>query len=407
METHELSPQLRGHVTALYIMATYFKAVYLPNPFTTSREILCRPFTEKHLLSNKQRSVGMATAVDLTEWEKDPRLFLFTSLTAGSSHIITATSRLETILKANKLPFQAVDTATDEKARKLWGRRAGKKKLPGLVKEGYVIADLEEVEDWNEFGELKENIGPLPPAGASVNTVQTTLGSLRMHDAGSLAASSTNKPAPAAVKAPTPGVDASKIKPLASAAPEATPTPAPIPASAPTDTPPTSSLVAADEATKPETSNPSVAQKTQSICTAEDTAALASKAEPAEESAVTEAPSQDSAEVPATDASSTEQKHRGSSLSQASTEEIKVIEKSTAIPEAEEEESTEEPEVKAKETIAAKESTEEPEVKAKETAAEEASADKPEIEAKETAEAEKIPSQESAAADEAEVSVQD
>lgn len=81
----------------------------------------------------------MATQMDLSELEADPRLFLYTSLTAGSSHIITATSRLETILKANKIPFQAIDTATDEKARRLWGRRAGKRKLPGLVKEGYVI----------------------------------------------------------------------------------------------------------------------------------------------------------------------------------------------------------------------------------------------------------------------------
>ena len=81
----------------------------------------------------------MAAPVDLTELENDPRLFLYTSLSAGSSHIVTATSRLETILKANKLPFVAVDTATDEKARRLWGRRAGKRKLPGLVKEGYVL----------------------------------------------------------------------------------------------------------------------------------------------------------------------------------------------------------------------------------------------------------------------------
>lgn len=81
----------------------------------------------------------MASAMDLSEWENDPKLYLFTSLTAGSSHIITATSRLETILKANRLPFQAIDTATDEKARRLWGRRAGKRKLPGLVKEGYVL----------------------------------------------------------------------------------------------------------------------------------------------------------------------------------------------------------------------------------------------------------------------------
>lgn len=137
----------------------------------------------------------MAAAMDLSEFEKDPRLFLFTSLTAGSSHIITATSRLETILKANKIPFQAIDIATDEKARRLWQRRAGKKKLPGLVKDGFVLGvciylplcvlppvahspvndtvtnvipsqDLEEIEEWNEFGELKENIGDVPSSSA-------------------------------------------------------------------------------------------------------------------------------------------------------------------------------------------------------------------------------------------------
>jgi len=108
-----------------------------------------------------------ASPMSLLELEKDPRLFLYTSLTAGSSHIITATSRLETILKANKIPFQAIDMATDEKARRLWQRRAGGRKLPGLVKEGFVIGDLAEVEEWNEFGELKENIGPVPANNAA------------------------------------------------------------------------------------------------------------------------------------------------------------------------------------------------------------------------------------------------
>ena len=81
----------------------------------------------------------MASGTDLSVFENDPQLFLFTSLTAGSSHIITATSRLETILKANKIHFQAIDIATDETARRLWQRRAQKKKLPGLVKDGFVI----------------------------------------------------------------------------------------------------------------------------------------------------------------------------------------------------------------------------------------------------------------------------
>jgi hypothetical protein len=52
---------------------------------------------------------------------------------------------METILKANKIPFKALDIATDEKARMLWGRRAGKdesgraRKIPGLVQMGLVI----------------------------------------------------------------------------------------------------------------------------------------------------------------------------------------------------------------------------------------------------------------------------
>jgi hypothetical protein len=78
-------------------------------------------------------------------YSTDPALYLYTSLTSGSSHIVTATSRMETILKANRIPFKALDIATDEKARMLWGRRAGKdesgraRKIPGLVQMGLVI----------------------------------------------------------------------------------------------------------------------------------------------------------------------------------------------------------------------------------------------------------------------------
>ncbi|CAG7915793.1 unnamed protein product [Penicillium olsonii] len=95
----------------------------------------------------------------------DSTLYLYTSLTAGSSHIVTATARIETILKANKLPFRAIDVATDEAARKLWGRRSRGKKLPGLVKYGDIVGDLEEVEEWNEFGELRMVINAVQDMG--------------------------------------------------------------------------------------------------------------------------------------------------------------------------------------------------------------------------------------------------
>ncbi|EER36962.1 conserved hypothetical protein [Histoplasma capsulatum var. duboisii H88] len=110
-------------------------------------------------------------------------LYLFTSLTAGSSHIITATSRLETILKANKILFRAVDVATDEEARRLWGRRSRGKKLPGLVRDGMIVGDLEEIEEWNEYGELKMRLGnessmstsrPITPTITSLSKSDTT-----------------------------------------------------------------------------------------------------------------------------------------------------------------------------------------------------------------------------------------
>ncbi|KKY32304.1 hypothetical protein UCDDA912_g07743 [Diaporthe ampelina] len=97
-------------------------------------------------------------------YSTDPALYIYTSLTAGNRHIITATSRLETILRANRVPFKAIDVATDEKARMLWGRRAGKaadgrpRRLPGLVQTGLVLGDIVEIEEWNEYGELKQHV---------------------------------------------------------------------------------------------------------------------------------------------------------------------------------------------------------------------------------------------------------
>jgi len=81
-----------------------------------------------------------STTDNMTSTPQDPKtLYLYTSLTAGSSYTITATSRLELLLKAHKIPFIAIDVATDDKARSIWGRRSGGKKLPGLVKDKEVL----------------------------------------------------------------------------------------------------------------------------------------------------------------------------------------------------------------------------------------------------------------------------
>jgi hypothetical protein len=69
----------------------------------------------------------------------DPTLYLYTSLTADSSHVAAASSRLEGILAANELPFRVVDTATDDVARALWGSRSQGRALPALVQSGAIV----------------------------------------------------------------------------------------------------------------------------------------------------------------------------------------------------------------------------------------------------------------------------
>lgn len=63
------------------------------------------------------------------------------------------------------------------------------------------VQDLEEIEEWNEYGELKENIGPVPPAaGASV--------------ASPLPAKLVASGGMSKIATPKPGVDASKFRSL-------------------------------------------------------------------------------------------------------------------------------------------------------------------------------------------------
>ncbi|CCX11908.1 Similar to Uncharacterized protein YFR016C; acc. no. P43597 [Pyronema omphalodes CBS 100304] len=91
--------------------------------------------------------------------DESDTIFLLTSLSAGSSTIITATTRLEHILKSNKVPFKSVDLATDDKAKRLWHWKGNGRRLPAIAKEGEVIGNYEECEDWNEHGELRIMLG--------------------------------------------------------------------------------------------------------------------------------------------------------------------------------------------------------------------------------------------------------
>ncbi|KAJ8100396.1 hypothetical protein POJ06DRAFT_222513 [Lipomyces tetrasporus] len=93
--------------------------------------------------------------------DEDSKVYIYTSFTGGGMfgrNIMTATNRLQLILKSNGIAFELVDLATNERAKKLWARSSRGKKLPGVVKGKDIVGNYEEIEDANEFGELQQLI---------------------------------------------------------------------------------------------------------------------------------------------------------------------------------------------------------------------------------------------------------
>ena len=63
-------------------------------------------------------------------------------------------------MKAHRIAYEIIDLATDERAKKVWRWHGKGRKLPGIVRVSEdgetVIGGLEELEEANEYGELKE-----------------------------------------------------------------------------------------------------------------------------------------------------------------------------------------------------------------------------------------------------------
>lgn len=114
-------------------------------PTTSSEATAATPATAEASTAPAPAKKKVLKRIPGKNYDADPALYIFTSLTAGNMHIVTATSRLETILRANRVPFKATDLSTDQRARVLWGRRAGKtaegkpRRLPALVQTGDVL----------------------------------------------------------------------------------------------------------------------------------------------------------------------------------------------------------------------------------------------------------------------------
>lgn len=305
-----------------------------------------------------------ATKTTTTSYSTDPALYLYTSLTAGSSHIVTATSRLETILRANRVPFKAIDIAIDEKARMLWGRRAGKdangrvRKLPGLVQMGLVLGDLVEIEEWNEYGEVRQHVTIYHddftiPTKAEAEKLPNKLGGTRgMLPTAAAAAkpAESNIPSTAGAAAPPPAAPPlpENTKPAASSSSSGE---GPKKSAVASATAPIRSV--AEEAAQKAKQLRLESLREKVYGGKKDSGDTAATKDAKEDATTTTAEDNDKATTTTTTAASTEEgvsasatsvdsaaaaegvkQHRGSTVADAPAEEIEAVEQAQAIPEA-------------------------------------------------------------------------
>ena len=229
----------------------------------------------------------------------------------------------------------------------------------------FAAQDLEEVEEWNEFGELKENIGSVPSSSSTANhTVKTGVSTAPPIPINPTATQGTTKismPSSVTNKAPQPGVDESKFRALPGAA-EIAARNKPAPASAAATSPEQKEGKSVVDENAPPTAAESMTsapqEKEESINAAKKIlgeegggrrgvehlsappsamqSGTATPAEPAEKENVEE--NEGGLGVPGGDEGDEEkQTHRGSEVKEAPKEEVKKVESENSLVEAAEE----------------------------------------------------------------------
>lgn len=89
-----------------------------------------------------------------------PEIFIYTSFSSAMMNMVSHTNRMALILQAHKIKFTYIDVATDERAKRLWkwkGQAKGKV-LPVVVREGEILCDLPELEEFSESHEVWDRI---------------------------------------------------------------------------------------------------------------------------------------------------------------------------------------------------------------------------------------------------------
>lgn len=196
--------------------------------------------------------------------------------------------------------------------------------------------DLSEVEEWNEFGELKENIGPVPANNAAPAGGQTGVNIAPPLSVNSTATQGSAKVSqPPVSKAPPPLLDESKMKPIALPGAEE------IAARNKKPTSPSTfeAINAETKTSSPEDKKSSIEEAGKEKLNAPAAAAAANidhlSAPASRLHSGTATPAQ--TEEPSGEASKATEKHRGSDIVEAPSEEIKKIESEMSLKEEEDE----------------------------------------------------------------------
>ncbi|KAK9453007.1 hypothetical protein V1511DRAFT_506241 [Dipodascopsis uninucleata] len=132
-----------------------------PKPLTVTQPLRVRQINSQQNSKTIESKTAPYVPSLASNVDDDSKIYIYTSFTGGTffgHNIAAATSRLQTIFRSNDIVYELVDTATNERAKKMWSRWARGKRLPGVFKGKDFVGNFEVIEEANEFNEVKQLI---------------------------------------------------------------------------------------------------------------------------------------------------------------------------------------------------------------------------------------------------------
>lgn len=113
---------------------------------------------EAHHLSEKEVRALLSLQHQRDPNFVQPHIEIYTSLATCDRQLEPRTNRMVELLKENGVKFVGADVGTDSKAHKVWRWKGKGRLLPAVVREGEVLCDLIQLEEWAETKEIWDRI---------------------------------------------------------------------------------------------------------------------------------------------------------------------------------------------------------------------------------------------------------